>query len=173
MCIIIDNNVASLVLINPDPAYQPVYDALFTSRTARVIHGGKLTDEYGPNVKARLRLLDQIGGVRVLAEAAVQAKAAAFAASGLCSSDDPHVLAVAAISGARLLCSDDEPLTADFKNRAILDRPRGKVCHSSKKPGAGATTRATDAAALIQKHCKGTTGKAALPPRRRPPARAF
>ncbi len=154
MCLIVDNNVASLVLVTPDPAYQPVSDALFKSRTAQVVHGGHLTDEYGPNVKARLRMLDQIGGVRVLPDAEVRSKTAELLASGLCLSDDPHVLAVAWVSKARLLCSDDDLLTADFKNPRLLPKPRGNVCHSSKKEGASA--RRQDVAALLQKHCKGT-----------------
>lgn len=99
MCLIVDNNVASLVLVTPNPAYQPVSDALFKSRTAQVVHGGHLTDEYGPNVKARLRISTHgIGGVRVLPDAEVRSKTAELLASGLCQSDNPHVLAVAWVS---------------------------------------------------------------------------
>ena len=38
-------------------------------------------------------------------------------------SDDPHILALAQIGGARLLYSDDQPLHGDFKNAALLDPP--------------------------------------------------
>lgn len=41
-------------------------------------------------------------------------------------SDDPHILALALVSGVRLLCSRDTALHADFKNPRIL-RPAGSV----------------------------------------------
>ena len=42
-------------------------------------------------------------------------------------SDDPHVLALARTSGARLLYTGDNDLIADFKNKKFIDNPRGKV----------------------------------------------
>lgn len=42
-------------------------------------------------------------------------------------SDDPHVLALARVSGARLLYTGDTDLIADFKDKKIIDSPRGKV----------------------------------------------
>lgn len=41
-------------------------------------------------------------------------------------SDDEHVLALARVSGARLLYTEDKELIEDFKNSRILS-PRGKV----------------------------------------------
>ena len=41
-------------------------------------------------------------------------------------SDDPHVIALARISGARLLFSRDIALHSDFCSRAVLS-PRGRV----------------------------------------------
>lgn len=46
---------------------------------------------------------------------------------GLCASNDHHVLALAIASGARTLATGDGPLTRDFRNKAIIDRPRGSV----------------------------------------------
>ena len=42
-------------------------------------------------------------------------------------SDDPHVLALARCSGARLLYTNDGDLTQDFTNGQIIGRPVGKV----------------------------------------------
>lgn len=42
-------------------------------------------------------------------------------------SDDPHVLALAQISGARLLYSNDRDLQQDFANRRLINGPRGKI----------------------------------------------
>ena len=42
-------------------------------------------------------------------------------------SDDPHVIALAQASGARLLYTKDEDLRQDFKDKEILNKPRGKL----------------------------------------------
>ncbi len=42
-------------------------------------------------------------------------------------SDDPHILALAQASGARLLYSNDADLQEDFTNKQLIDKPRGKV----------------------------------------------
>ena len=44
-----------------------------------------------------------------------------------CTSDDTHVLALALVSGARLLYPNDAALIKDFKNRRIVANPGGKV----------------------------------------------
>ena len=51
---------------------------------------------------------------------------------GSLESDDAHVLALARESGARLLYTHDGPLTRDFKDKAIIDRPRGKIYSSAQ-----------------------------------------
>lgn len=43
------------------------------------------------------------------------------------ASNDHHIIALARLSGARVLFSRDERLHEDFKNRQILNRPRGRV----------------------------------------------
>ena len=47
--------------------------------------------------------------------------------SGSFKSDDPHVIALAQISGARLLYSNDPDLQQDFGDKRLIDSPRGKV----------------------------------------------
>ena len=46
---------------------------------------------------------------------------------GAYRSNDPHVLALAQVIGVRLLYSDDGKLQRDFKNRELINSPRGKV----------------------------------------------
>ena len=46
---------------------------------------------------------------------------------GSCKSNDHHVIALAQISGARMLYSNDQALQQDFKNTALIDQPRGTV----------------------------------------------
>ena len=47
--------------------------------------------------------------------------------SGRIRSNDQHVLALALVSGARLLFSDDRRLTIDFVNTDVISGPAGKV----------------------------------------------
>ena len=49
------------------------------------------------------------------------------AGGGVCKSNDLHVLALALVSGARLLYTNDTALIDDFGNRDIVARPRGKI----------------------------------------------
>ena len=44
-----------------------------------------------------------------------------------CSSNDKHVLALARASGARLLYTHDQKLAKDFKNKKLINNPRGSV----------------------------------------------
>ena len=46
---------------------------------------------------------------------------------GICASNDSHILALAIVSGARLLYSNDTALQQDFKDKRIIGNPRGKV----------------------------------------------
>ena len=52
--------------------------------------------------------------------------------SSACVSDDEHVIALAQVSGARLLFSNDAELHKDFKSKELIVQPRGKV-YSTKE----------------------------------------
>ena len=58
---------------------------------------------------------------------AVDLVASDLEAQGNCLSDDPHILALAQHTGARLLYSNDQALRADFTNRAIIGGVSGKI----------------------------------------------
>ena len=49
-----------------------------------------------------------------------------------CRSNDTHVIALAQISGARLLYSNDIALHEDFGNKRLIDKPRGKVYSTNR-----------------------------------------
>ena len=46
---------------------------------------------------------------------------------GSCRSNDTHVIALARIGGARLLYSKDLALHQDFRNKQLIDDPRGQI----------------------------------------------
>jgi hypothetical protein len=71
--------------------------------------------------------LDRKGRARAVSGALVDEETAALRASGLCRSNDVHVIALARVGRVGLLCACDNALKRDFKTKALIDRPRGKV----------------------------------------------
>ena len=51
------------------------------------------------------------------------------------TSDDPHVIALALASGARVLFTDDQLLMDDFTNASLLSRPRGSIYRYADRHG--------------------------------------
>ncbi|MCC7493047.1 MAG: hypothetical protein IT204_11885 [Fimbriimonadaceae bacterium] len=136
-----------------DQRFKPVWTWL-RGPHGRLVFGGRLATEL-LRVKQAAQMLQELkrAGKAHLADAA-QVDEATEAVRAACSSDDPHVVALAQVTGARLLCSDDKLLIDDFKNGALL-RPVGKVYrgpehssllegrqkgHSSGCPGSPAAT---------------------------------
>ncbi|MBR1235042.1 hypothetical protein [Bradyrhizobium sp. AUGA SZCCT0182] len=125
MCIIIDANAANEITSN-SPDAVPVL---------KRVMGGKLRIVAGQQLKIELlktpfrTLYKQLllaGRFSEFSDAEVSA-AQAHPCVQHCISNDQHVIALARASGARILFSKDEPLHADFKNKAMIDQPRGKI----------------------------------------------
>lgn len=68
----------------------------------------------------------------------IDAKVRELKQAGACKSNDEHVIALAQVSKARLLYTNDKKLTGDFKNEKLVGNPGGKVFPTghSKKAGA-------------------------------------
>lgn len=142
MCLIVDANVAVQVFASILPTdFTPIQKAL-SNGTAVGVYGGKLKDEYSALKRLRgiILALDRRGSLRKVPDAAVLAETKKVGNEGQRRSDDPHVIALARVSGVRLLCSHDHNLHADFTNPKIL-RPPGNVY---QKPSHRH---------LIRKHC--------------------
>jgi predicted nucleic acid-binding protein len=132
MCVIVDVNVAARVLLRPDdPDFAPVSLRLIgkSKRALILVYGGRLLDEYKRH-RALIRLLavlDRNG--RAVQRSAIEIDVAErkLQHDGNCVSNDLHILALAVISGTRLLVSHDHDLHQDFKNPKILSNPRGRI----------------------------------------------
>ena len=94
----------------------------------RVVIGGRLTRELYRNGQIRDWL---IRGVRRANVIVYDNKAVDLMEKEVSSwnlkSDDPHVIALALVSGARLLYSNDLALQKDFRNAKLVSRPKGKI----------------------------------------------
>lgn len=128
--LMVDANVCSLVF-GDDAEFGPVREALFLGRPKpwTLAHGGKLTDELKAVNAAwsALIALDRAGSVIVVASPDVELEIARLVKQRVCRSNDIHVVAVGRLSKARLLCSRDQNLIADFTDSRLISRPRGRV----------------------------------------------
>ncbi len=95
--------------------------------------GGKLRSELSDDgrngnfmkVYAQLRLM---GSTKDVSDREVEVETKALEQQRVCqSNNDEHVLALARMSGARLLYSNDRALQDDFQDPHIINSPRGRV----------------------------------------------
>jgi hypothetical protein len=135
---IVDVNVAHKVLLSTnDPDFGEVRESLFTDRlpNARIVHGGHLSVEYGRSNRIRRMVVEmgRTGRAKRIDDTAVDNEQIQVVNSGLCRSDDPHIIALARVSKVRLLCSEDLDLRIDFTNHLLISKPRGKIYKRAKK----------------------------------------
>ena len=133
MCAIVDANMASRFFGNPvDEDLRPLWDWIYSGRGVLVV-GGQLFKELDKVGDARrvLREWERTGRARTAPHDKVEQETRRLKRANkrtkLYLSDDPHVIALARVSRARLLCAADELLHTDFDNKALIDGPRGVV----------------------------------------------
>ena len=128
---IVDANMLAEFLADPikdDGA--PIHDWIERGWGSLVYStGGQYGTELNrsPNLKRKLEEYARRGRARVIPADEFVQDEHALARSPDLQSDDPHVLALARASRARLLYTGDKDLIADFTNKALIDDPRGKV----------------------------------------------
>ncbi len=95
----------------------------------RLVVGGRLRRELdcSEDFQKWRRQAELAGRITLLNDDAVDETARQLKRENACRSNDEHVVAVAQLSGARLLYSNDAKLRGDFTDKALVDRPRGKV----------------------------------------------
>lgn len=130
MSVIVDANCAPSVF-SRDPAsvFKPVFDAIHNGSVKLVFGGRKLKCEYKKMtaVWTYIKKLDQAGKARLVSDTTVDTEQSHLEANFALTSNDPHILALARVSSARLLCSHDRALHTDFTNPKIICKPRGSI----------------------------------------------
>ena len=128
MCVIIDANAAHQVFgDNKSEAGEFLLSRL--SPRIKLAVGGGLLDEleriggFTPWLRTALRT----GQARIIPDVDVDAETDRLRAQTMCESNDHHVLALANISGARLLFTNDNALQDDFRNPRIIGGTRGRI----------------------------------------------
>jgi predicted nucleic acid-binding protein len=145
VCLIVDANVAKEFLCQPGP----VTAWLSGSKgSPRLVAAGKLRKELALIAPVRRVLveLERDGKLRGADPMRLQSEERRLQTTGHCQSNDRHILALAIVSGARTLATLDALLQRDFKNRTIIDKPRGKIYSDPTPTGTCSGTRLNHAA---------------------------
>ena len=131
MCAIIDNNVRHEVFGAKEVQTEAGKHFLdwINNRKGKLVVGGKLLKELAGysdfNRWFQQGLL--AGSVNRVADDKVDAETGSLLSQNICKSNDAHVLALARVSGARLLFTNDHALQDDFKNPQLISGVRGRV----------------------------------------------
>ena len=129
MCAILDASVVSQVFGSNQPLAGKDFHNWINTGSGRLVIGGKLRRELA-RTRARLWLQAAIrsGRLKQLNDNQVNEKTKQLQDAAACKSDDHHVIALAQLSGARLLYSNDCDLREDFKNKELIE-PAGGILY--------------------------------------------
>lgn len=131
MCAIVDANVGHEVFDTgrQTEAGRFFYNWLMRPNGGILVAGGELLRELNRSESFR-----RFFGERLLANRArripnepVAAAEEEIRSQGTGNSNDEHILALAQVSGARLLFTNDRDLQGDFRNRNIIGGTRGRI----------------------------------------------
>ena len=133
MCAVVDASVVGTVFgtsMDRPAAAQGFFERVNSGKLV-LVAGGELKRELlkNGNFKKWFEEALRNGTAHDVLAADLEQKEEQLLKSGDCGSNDAHVLALAEVSGARLLYTDDQRLIDDFKNKnkALLSKPDGKV----------------------------------------------
>jgi hypothetical protein len=133
VCVIIDANVAPLIFF---PSCENDFSLVLIwllECDGCLVTGGKLTRELNKhnNINRFIKELSRSGKARIIPDRELEIEEKRICDQIKLCSNDPHIIALARISGARTLCSRDRELHKDFKNKLLVDNPRGRIYENS------------------------------------------
>lgn len=130
MCAIVDANVGHEVFGDTQSeAGRYFLDWLNRANGGRLAIGGKLREELcsNRNFLRWLSVAGRLGRTINVGDDRVDDETESLRTEGICRSNDEHVLALARLSGARLLFTNDQALQDDFRDREIVGGVRGRI----------------------------------------------
>lgn len=127
MCAILDASACSMVFGGEDrsPSGKGFFEWI-NSGKGRLVIGGKLRNELYRNDKFKswAATAVQYGLLKNSDDILVNRRENTLKDF---VSNDPHIIALAIESRARLLCTNDKKLMEDFKNGDLIQKPKGSV----------------------------------------------
>ena len=129
MCAILDASCVSEVFRRQRSEAGKAFFRWINEGRGRLSVGGKLRTELGNDERFAAWAESALLSGRVVSENddEVDAWTERFSVHPEVTSNDAHVLALARVSKARLLVSNDRPLGSDFRNPRLINQPRGTV----------------------------------------------
>ena len=129
MCIIIDANRLGVFLSDQMAEDEKAIHGWLNKGWGNLVYstGGAFANEVGGRSRAKLAKFVQAGRATVIPAEEFEEVERRLRDNKAVRSDDPHVLALAIHSRARVLYTGDQNLIRDFKNKQLIDKPRGKV----------------------------------------------
>lgn len=130
MCVIVDSNAAHQIFTDkPSDAGKELFSWISKGK-ARLVTGGRhLYELRGSGKEARILISQTIqsGVARRLCPHRVTEREKKVQQEFQLKSDDPHIIALAQLSGARLLFSNDRDLHLDFRDSRLIHSPYGHI----------------------------------------------
>ena len=132
MCAILDADVVNKVFGKNRPEAGKAFFEWIDSGNGSLVTGGKLHREltHTHTFQEWWKQAALSGRIKQFNDQKIDDRAKEL--KGLCKSNDPHIIALAQISGARFLYSNDGNLHKDFKNKKLISNPKGTI-YSTKK----------------------------------------
>lgn len=130
MCAIVDANVTFEVFGKKQTEAGKKFREWLDGDRGKLVVGGRNLTELAHNGNFRRWFQEArrlTGRVQQIGRAQIEVQEDDLRRRGLFKSNDEHVLALALVSGARLLYSDDGDLNDDFLNPGIIPSPGGRV----------------------------------------------
>lgn len=127
MCIIIDANLAHKFLNAGDEDVVPLREWLIAGKGVIATGGKNKSELQNCSFRGVLQQFLLAGRVREFSATKIARKQGSLEALKELKSNDAHVLALAIVSGSRLLFSADFDLQQDFKCGKYIPKPKGKV----------------------------------------------
>ncbi len=130
MCAIIDADSAHEVFGSNRPEAGVKFFQWINERGGPLAIGGQLRGELNRSTRGFRewsKVAARYGWLMEINDDAVNRRTEELKAERAYKSNDPHILALAQVGGARLLYSNDGDLHTDFKAKRFVDKPRGKI----------------------------------------------
>lgn len=155
------NRLGDFLTEPPKPDIEPIRVWLRRGGTLIYSTGGKFASEVGRRARARLQEYDRAGRAIQIPHSELADDVDKLRDQIV--SDDPHVIALARFSGARVLHTHDKKLMEDFGTKDLIDGPRGTVYSSVRN-----ADLLTDSLCRRPARRLGSSARQTPRPRRRP-----
>ena len=134
MCIIVDTDRMAIFLSKPDNEdVAPIHKWLNSKLGVLVFStGGGFANEVKKKARRLLQEHVRAGNAKLIPSNEFREDEQSLQGNSAVKSKDYHILALARASNARILFTGDNKLVKDFKNKDLIDKPRGKI-YSGKK----------------------------------------